>query len=191
MMKINLSLALLCAAPFMARAGAVQWDQAPQSGKVTVYRLEVHTGDDGGNEFACIVGGDGISRPVMLVDPEQYAALTGRVEQVWHSLNSTRDGRLRLHGKIVQTEMLEDPLQKVEVHADGFVYREPLAKREPPARPPKTALQSRIEKSSNRPYNISARHAEMRAKLAERESAPPKTVTIEHDAASGKDTVHQ
>lgn len=190
MMKINLTLALLCAAPFMARAGAVQWDQAPQSGKVTVYRLEVHTGDDGGTEFAYIVGGDGISRPIMLVDPDYFVILTGRVEQVWHSLNSTRDGRLRLHGKIVQTEILEDSLQKVEVHADGFVYREPLAVREPPARPPKTALQSRIEKS-NSPYNISARHAEMRAKLAERKSSPPKTVTIEHDAATGKDTVQQ
>jgi len=158
----------------------------PPREKVTVYRLELHS-DANGNEAAFVVGGDGVERPVVLVHPMEYKLLTERLDAVWQSFHATAEGRRKLHGKIERTEIDEKAMQKVEVHADGYRHTEAMLKREKPAAAKLTRLQAKIEKQ--KPRGMSEKQWEMRRAFEKHRMGVPKTVTVEHDAATGKDTI--
>ena len=160
--------------------------EPPPREKVTVYRLELHS-DANGNEAAYVVGGDGVERPVVLVHPMEYKLLTERLDAVWQSFHATPDGRRKLHGKIERTEIDEKARQKVEVHADGYRHTEAMPKREKPAAAKLTRLQAKIEKQ--KPRGMSDKQWEMRKAFEKHRMGVPKTVTVEHDATTGKDTV--
>ena len=160
--------------------------EPPPREKVTVYRLELHS-DANGNEAAFVVGGDGVSRPVVLVEPMEYKLLTERLDAVWQSFHATADGRRKLHGKIERTEIDEKAMQKVEVHADGYRHTETMPKRERQGAAKLTRLQAKIEKQ--KPRGMSDKQWEMRKAFEKHRMGVPKTVTVEHDAATGKDTI--
>lgn len=160
--------------------------EPPPREKVTVYRLELHS-DANGNEAAFVVGGDGVSRPVVLVHPMEYKLLTERLDAVWQSFHATPDGRRKLHGKIERTEIDEKAMQKVEVHADGYRHTEAMPKREKPAAAKLTRLQAKVERQ--KPRGMSDKQWEMRKAFEKHRMGVPKTVTVEHDAATGKDTI--
>lgn len=154
--------------------------------KVSVYRLELHADESG--ETAWLVGQDGVKRPVVLVAPDEYKLLVERLDLVWSYFNSSRDGRVKLHGKVVNTVIDSASLEKVETHSDGYSHREkipPKVDRTRVVMPQKKAVGS----TPHRPSGISDRQFEMRKRLEERKKNPVKTVTIEHDAATGKDRV--
>ena len=127
-------------------------------------------------------------RKVVIIDPDEYAMLTGRMEVVWHSLNSTADGRRKLHGKIERTEIDEGKREKVEVHADGYRHVEtlPLKRRGVAATVKVGGVKDNAPK---KPGNISDRQWQMRQQLKVLKQKPAKAVTVEHDATTGKDTV--
>ena len=162
------------------------YEPPPPREKVTVYRLELHS-DAQGNEAAYVVGGDGVSRPVVLVEPMEYKMLTERLDAVWQSFHATAEGRRKLHGKIERTEIDEKAMQKVEVHADGYRHTEAMPKRERPAAAKLTRLQAKIGKQ--KPRWMSEKQWEMRKAFEKHRMGVPKTVTVEHDAATGKDTI--
>lgn len=152
---------------------------------VQVYRLELHTSDAG--EQAYIVGSDGVRRPVVMVSPDEYDLLTTRLDLMWEYFNSSRDGRVKLHGRIMHTTIDEVAKEKVETHKDGYQHREKI-----PAKVdrPKIVLKQKPDMATPpKPTNISERQYEMRKRLAERRKNPVKSITVEHDAATGKDTV--
>lgn len=152
--------------------------------KVTAYRLHIYTKADGA-ETAYVVGADGVERPVVLVTPDEYDALTNRLETVWRSYHSTADGRKRLHGKIERTEIDGKLRQKTEIHADGYRHVEPFVEVAKTHKP--TVLQKKIV--PQKPKGMSEKQWEMRKAFAKHRMGVPKTVTVEHDAATGKDTV--
>ena len=160
--------------------------EPPPREKVTVYRLELHS-DANGNEAAFVVGGDGVSRPVVLVEPMEYKMLTERLDAVWQSFHATAEGRRKLHGKIERTEIDEKAMQKVEVHADGYRHTEAMPKRERPAAAKLTRPAAKVEPT--KPRGMSDKQWEMRKAFEKHRMGVPKTVTVEHDAATGKDTI--
>ena len=160
--------------------------EPPPREKVTVYRLELHS-DANGNEAAFVVGGDGVERPVVLVEPMEYKMLTERLDAVWQSFHATAEGRRKLHGKIERTEIDEKAMQKVEVHADGYRHTEAMPKREKPAAAKLTRPAAKVEPT--KPRGMSDKQWEMRKAFEKHRMGVPKTVTVEHDAATGKDTV--
>lgn len=161
-------------------------EEPPPREKVTVYRLELHS-DANGNEAAFVVGGDGVERPVVLVEPMEYKLLTERLDAVWQSFHATAEGRRKLHGKIERTEIDEKAMQKVEVHADGYRHTEAMPKREKPAAAKLTRPAAKVEPT--KPRGMSDKQWEMRKAFEKHRMGVPKTVTVEHDAATGKDTI--
>ena len=157
-----------------SRDGAVE---PPPREKVRVYRLEV----EGDSNF--IVGADGVRRQVALMDSDEYAQLAERVDAVWRIQNATPEGRRRLHGAVTNTVINAEQKRKEEYHADGYVHCEPMQIRRSSPPPPI------VKRKSDERRNVSKLHAEMRRKLEERMKGKPKTVTVEHDAATGKDIV--
>ena len=141
----------------------------------TVYRLEV----DDENHKTYIVGADNVSREVVLIAPEDYATLTNNVAETLRALNSTEDGRRSLHGSKTSTEVTDEAL--TTIYADGYRHSVKLQKQTP-----KTA---RVvpKAASVRPRHISSRLFELKQKVEAAKTAAPKTVTIEHDAATGTD----
>ena len=160
--------------------------EPPPREKVTVYRLELHS-DANGNEAAFVVGGDGVERPVVLVHPMEYKLLTERLDAVWQSFHATAEGRRKLHGKIERTEIDEKAMQKVEVHADGYRHTEAMPKRERQAAAKLTRPAAKVEPT--KPRGMSDKQWEMRKAFEKHRMGVPKTVTVEHDAATGKDTI--
>ena len=160
--------------------------EPPPREKVTVYRLELHS-DANGNEAAFVVGGDGELRPVVLVHPMEYKMLTERLDAVWQSFHATAEGRRKLHGKIERTEIDEKAMQKVEVHADGYRHTKAMPKRERPAAAKLTRPAAKVEPT--KPRGMSEKQWEMRKAFEKHRMGVPKTVTVEHDATTGKDTV--
>lgn len=156
------------------------------SERVTVYRLELHS-DANGNEAAYVVGGDGEKRPVVLVEPAEYKMMAERLDAVWQSFHSTADGRRKLHGKLERTEIDDKARQKVEVYADGFRHTETLPVKRRPAEVKMTRLQAKIEEQ--KPRGMSDKQWEMRQAFKRHRTGVPKTVTVEHNAATGRDTV--
>lgn len=153
--------------------------------KVQVYRLELHTSDTG--EQTYIVGGDGVKRPIVLVDPAEYKLLTERLDAVWQSFHATADGRRKLHGKLERTEIDEKARQKVEIYADGFRHTETLPAKRKPTEVKITRLQAKIEE--RKPKGMSDKRWEMRQAFKKHRQGVPKQVTVEHDAVTGKNTV--
>lgn len=165
---------------------AQMMNDAAERAKVTVYRLELYRYGDSETPF--VVGADGVRREVVLVSPEEYEMLTGRVEKVWKQLNSTPEGRKMLHGREVSHEIDTETLRKVDIYADGFRFEQNI----PPKRT-RPEADSRGSQAKQRPEvkpdGISVRQWQMRKKLRTARSAKPKTVTVEHNAATGKDEV--
>ena len=126
----------------------------------------------------------------MLVDPVEYRLLTERLDAVWESFHATPEGRRKLHGKVERTDIDEGKREKVEVHTDGYRHAETL--------PPKRRGVATTAKSSDakdgeqkRPGIVSDRQWQMRQRLSTLKKKPIKTVTIEHDAVTGADTVKE
>lgn len=138
-----------------------------------VYRLELQ------DETPYIVGGDGIRRQVCIVDPAEYAMMTGKVDQVWRSLNSSEDGRKSLHGARVRTEVDTNLAVRVTVYQDGYRHSVPMEIKRPD-------VHKKMKVNDTR---ISNRQMKFREALMARRNAKPKEVTVEHDAANGKDEV--
>ena len=143
----------------------------------TVYRLEV----DDENHKTYIVGADNVSREVVLIAPEDYATLTNNVAETLRALNSTEDGRRSLHGAKTSTEVTDEA--RTTVYADGYRHSVKLQKK---TQTPQTARL--VPKAASvRPRGISSRLFELKQKVKAAKTAAPKTVTIEHDAATGTD----
>lgn len=160
----------------------------PEVEKVTAYRIHLYTNADG-SEVAYVVGADGIERPVVLLDPDEYKLLTERLESVWRSFHATAEGRKKLHGKIVRTEINEKARQKVEIYVDGYRHTETLPEKRKPADAKKTRLQTKTEEQ--KPKGMSDKQWEMRQAFERHKRSVPKQVTVEHDAATGKDTIQE
>lgn len=145
----------------------------------TVLRLELE------NETPYIVGVDGVRRQVCIVDPAEYAMMTGRVDQVWRSMNETESGRIGLHGARISQEIDETNCVKTTVYKDGFRFAERFQKRNPPPKhSPKISIPSEPPRVSG-----TAKYREMVLKRFRAKTAAPKTVTVEHDATTGKDEI--
>lgn len=110
------------------------------------------------DETPYIVGADGVRREVVLVASEEYAALTNQAVVAWRRIHETEEGRRRIHGKRVNTTV--KCRRRVDTYADGFKAT----------------------------YPMSPKHLEFRAKLDAARKKQPVTVTVEHDAATGKDS---
>lgn len=152
--------------------------------ETTIYRLELM------DEKPYIVGQDGVKREVALVDPSEYAMMTGQMSKVWQSLNSTRDGRVKLHGKCTGTVIDAETEEKRETYADGYIWREPMEKKTRQiVRQIKDGDPTKPSIPKERPRHLSKMQWEMRQKLEAARSGKVKEVTIEHDATTGKDKV--
>lgn len=153
-----------------------------------VYRLELT------DEVPYIVGQDGVRREVCLVDPVQYAVMTGNVEKVWRSLNADENGRVRLHGKRMEQRIDTNSQEKVTVYEDGYCHSEKFSVRtvkNMDSFAGRGAVRDNKYLSSANVRNgrISERHQKMRDEIEARKKANPKIITIEHDATTGKDVV--
>lgn len=113
-------------------------------------------------------------RRVEMVDQNQYAILTGRLDRVWAMYHKSSSGRVELHGKIVNTIIDEEKRVRSELHADGYVHTE---KMKPVTKSMRTVRRG-IRNPPNRikPGNMSARQWK---KKLEAENKKTKTVTVE------------
>jgi len=155
--------------------------------KTLVYRLEREIDTD--NVY--IVGQDMVKRRVCLIDPDEYAMMTGQLASVWKSINSTEDGRRKLHGKPEETRI--DGTEKHTIYSDGFVHRESMEIRKTRTFDNKvgTNALNRVV-TSRKPAGISDRQWAMRQKVLEaKKNRKVRTVTVEHDAATGKDQIKE
>lgn len=158
-----------------------------------VYRLERNT-ETGA---LAVVGVDNVRRAVeivpvleddqrfVLIDADEYAMLTGNVAKVWTALNSTEDGRVKLHGRRVLTEIITNEAKKVTHYADGYRFAEEM-----PVRRSASAVvlrKSGTATEAPRPAGVSPRAWEMRKRLADRKAGKAREVTVVHDAATGTD----
>lgn len=157
-----------------------------EADKVTAYRIHLYRNADG-SETAYVVGADGVERSVVLIDPLEYRLLTERLDAVWQSFHKTSEGRTKLHGKLERTEINEKAHQKVEIYADGFRHTETLPMKRKPTEVKITRLRAKIEEQ--KPKGMSDKRWEMRQAFKKHRMGVPKTVTVEHDAATGKDTL--
>lgn len=150
---------------------------------------------DSGATF--VVGVDGVARPCQLLTLEQFYAVTNMVEKWYAQMNSTKEGRKSLHGdKVGKPEVTTNDvgiIVKRQMYEDGYVHEETgrimpkarmaTAKVLPDAPPAPRAIVVK------KPSNISQRHFEMRQAKERVKNGIPKTVTIRHDATTGKDEV--
>ena len=151
----------------------------PEMNEVAVYRIHLYRNADG-SEVACLVGEDGVERPVKIIDPDEYKLLTERLQVVWHSFNSTSDGRAKLHGKIERTEIDEKARKKVDIYADGHRHTETLPAKRKSIEAKITRLQAKEEEK--KPKWMSDKQWEMRQAFKKHRQGVPKQVTVEHDA---------
>ena len=145
----------------------------------TVYRLELT------DEVPYIVGADGERRQVVIVEPEQYAMLTGRLDQVWRSMNADENGRTKLHGMRVDQTVDEKTMEKHTIYKDGYIFTEKMQ----PKRTVTIQRKAKKVSSDDRRKRVSARHWELMKKREDAQKQPVKEVTVEHDALTGKDIV--
>lgn len=143
----------------------------------TVYRLELT------DEKPYIVGEDGNRREVCLVDPAQYALMTGKVDAVWRTMNETSEGRKSLHGRLTRQEIDKDAKTKTEVYADGYRHTFALETIRTTRQSIATNHVPKVDRS------MSERQRLYRERLKDARNRKPKTVTLEHDAATGKEVV--
>ena len=146
----------------------------------SVFRLELT------DEVPYVVGADGVRRQVVIVEPEQYAMLTGRLDQVWRSMNSDETSRVKLHGMRTDQTIDEKTMEKHTIYKDGFIFTEKM-------QPKRTVtIQNKQPKKpnlDNKRKRVSARHWEMLKKREEMQKKPVKEVSVIHDATTGKDIV--
>lgn len=154
--------------------------------RVDVIRIEW----DRDTDVTWLVGVDGESRPVKIVNLEEYALLTGRVDAVWHSLNSTESGRRGLHGKVKEQTIGDDGVKHI-TYEDGYRYDEKPVKTTGIVRDSVRGIKGVRTAAPAvlvRPKCISDRQWEFRKKVNS-SSSVIKEVTVEHDAGTGKDKV--
>jgi len=154
------------------------------SADTQVFRLELT------DNVPSIVGADGVKRQVVLVEPEQYAMLTGQVAQVWKSLNASKEGRQKLHGNIAETRIDETTLEKTDIYEDGFCHKTQM-ERKTTSNPFPVSKPAKKSATEEKPKHISDRHWQFLKQLREAKAKPAKTVTVEHNAATGKDEVQK
>lgn len=154
--------------------------------KVSAFRLELESGDAG--ETPYLVGADGERRRVCILDPDEYAMLTGQVASVWKTFHATEDGRRKIHGKRVRQTINTNALVKTTVYADGYTFDEPLVRSTREVKR-KFAEVPPSKRSPLQLKNVSERYRKMIEEREKRRNAKPKTVTIEHDATTGKDVI--
>jgi hypothetical protein len=106
---------------------------------------------------------------------------------VWQSFHKTSEGRTKLHGKLVRTEINEKERKKVEIYADGFKYTSTIPSKPKRTEVKLTLLEKKIEE--RKPKGMSDKRWEMRQAFKKHRQGVPKQVTVEHDAVTGKDTV--
>lgn len=150
-----------------------------------VYRLELDTETD----TPSIVGQDGVKRQVCLLEPEQYALMTGRLARVWASLNGTHDGRVKLHGKKTETIIDTNTLTKVDVYLDGYRHVESFSVRNPVEMKKFAGVRTKVVPMDEKPKGMDERRWKMRQAYIRRLQNKAKEVYIEHNAATGKDEV--
>lgn len=141
----------------------------------TVYRLELTDG------VPYAVGVDNVRRPVVLVDPAEWATLTNYVFRGIMRDNSTENGRVRLHGPRKQQIVNDKEHEKATVYEDGYVHVEKVWNRTRPEIVKRTTPSKKLKNRSA----YSAKYIEMLEARAK--AAKPRTVTVEHDATTGKD----
>ena len=88
MNKTTLALiaALGLAAPASSLAAPAPSGATTATPTTSVFRLEL----EGEAETPYLVGADGVRRRVCILDPDEYAMLTGQVASVWQALQSVR-----------------------------------------------------------------------------------------------------
>lgn len=148
-----------------------------------VYRLERDTE----TENLAIVGVDGVKRPVCIMSPEQYELMTSRFERVWNVMNAKEESRILLHGK--RDRQVVEGNTKSTIYADGFVYHEKMIPKTLVPRATVVTNRTRSGIIRTKPNGISERQWKMRERLRKIKESEPKTVTVEHDAVTGKDVV--
>ena len=148
-----------------------------------VFRLERDT-DTGA---LAVVGVDNVRRAVQLIDPDEYAMMTGHVAAVWRALNSTDDGRRKLHGNREKTIVDTNAAEVVTVYADGYRWREKMPELTKPKNPRNVRPPS-PENPPRKPGNISERQFKMRQAIENRRKAKPREVTVIRDATTGEET---
>lgn len=119
-------------------------------------------------------------RRVEMVDQNQYAILTGRLDKVWAKYHKSSSGRVELHGKIVNTIIDEERRVRSELHADGYVHTEKMVKVTKEIRRKRHGI--RNPPNRVKPGNMSARQWKKKLKS---ENKKTKTVTVEF-APGGK-----
>lgn len=153
-----------------------------------VYRLE----RDSETERIWLVGQDGLSRECKILAPEEYELLMGELVQTWTKLNATDSGRSSLHGKVIGTVITNGC--RITTYKDGYQYAEAMQVKTAKAvgdfagrKPKATMREQAVDKYHTK------RYSEFKQKMKERnervKNSKPKTVTVEHDAATGKDIV--
>lgn len=132
--------------------------------------------DAAGYYIADDMSSNGVRR-VEIINSEQYAILTGRLDKVWSANHKDTQSRERIHGKRIKTLVDENLLLKSEVYADGYIHTEKLkkvSKKEKESR----ALSRGIRNPPKRvrPSTMSARQWKKKLKS---ETKTNKTVTVE------------
>lgn len=96
---------------------------------------------------------------LVIVPKGEYTILTGRLDRVWKSMNSTRSGRIDLHGRVETVVVDEEQKTKIEVHTDGYCHVE---KFELLNRKVREQIRNPGKKKEVKPDNISQRQWEAR-----------------------------
>lgn len=133
------------------------------------YMVEVDT-----NGVTRVTGADGCRRVVIMLEPEHYMMLTGRLERVWQALNSTEDGRKALHGARIRRTVDEKSGIITMEYADGYRSTTQMAIRTSVNRRTNSIRRPPVRQ---KPGNISTR--QWKARLERENKKPSKEVTVE------------
>lgn len=139
-----------------------------------VFRLEVDS--EATEPVGRVVGVDGVKREVRLVTPEAYDTLTGDVVRAWRKMNDTEGGRRDLHGPRKSSEFRTG--ERTTVYSDGYRFTEKAGEANVKRR------QSAVKAAPRK--DISERHRKYLEELEKRKNS---SVTVIHDAVTGKDKV--
>lgn len=180
---MNISIMILAAAVTFAEGGPT-FDGEPSTNAVHIETIEdfEKSGLDvvyiDTNKTTALV-----YQRIVCVPEREYMVLTSNFAKVWSAMHTTEDGRIRMHG-MRRSQILTDT-QKLTTYADGYTHAEPLRKKRVNPRQAMTNAVKRTEPIKR----YSDRQSRMRESLKLFKDRKPKEVTLEHDAATGKDTV--
>jgi len=144
---------------------------------------------DNGN--IVILGEDNVEREAVLLTPEEYANLTNGIAVVRAYLESVKEYRIKLHGKVVKKGVDIEKKCQYEIYEDGYRFEEPMLpvhRRLTATITTGTNTPKRVERPATRPSNMSTRRWELQKKVNE-SKGKTKTVNMIHDAATGKDII--